>query len=131
MSPEDQNKAIAEMDEQLYLIVKQGFYYRPNAKGYTSCLSEAWKLPREEAAKYQMYEAHPDVPYSEKVLIEPVPIPAYTEDLNAIRKVIQEQPIAIQKSMRFWIWEMTSQMEILPPASVYCEALLKAWGKWK
>jgi len=37
----------------LYLIVKHGLFYRPNANGYTKLESEAWKLPIDAARKHE------------------------------------------------------------------------------
>ena len=39
------------MSEQ-FLIEKRGYYYRPNAKGYTAIKSEAGRYSFEEAAEY-------------------------------------------------------------------------------
>lgn len=43
-----------------YLIKKYDLYYRPNAAGYTSSISEAWKLPYDEAIKYTGSKGQPD-----------------------------------------------------------------------
>jgi hypothetical protein len=84
MTDAQKNAAVAEIvGRQLYVLVKQGYYYRPGAHGYTSSLSDAWKLPLDEAKKYEMYANDPRVPGNEKVLIETAPIPSYTTDLNA------------------------------------------------
>lgn len=68
----------------LWVIVKQGLYYRPNAGGYTASITEAWKLPKAEAQKYEMYADRSDVPYCEKVLIEPAPHPDFLTSLDAM-----------------------------------------------
>lgn len=82
------NEKIAKLCKfDQFVIIKRGLYYRPKAGGYTSCLSEAWKLPKVEAKKYEMYADRADIPGNEKVLIESAPIPDYCNDLNAMHDV--------------------------------------------
>lgn len=48
------------MDIKRYLIKKHGIYYHPEAAGYTSNISEAWKLPYDQAVKYTGSKGQPD-----------------------------------------------------------------------
>ena len=32
----------------LHVIIKRGLYYREGAHGYTACLCDAWKLPKQK-----------------------------------------------------------------------------------
>ncbi len=82
------NQRLAELvghDE--WMILKRGYYYRPNGNGYTSSLSEAWKLPKSKAKKHEMYVDRKDVDYCEKVFIEQAPIPNYCQSLDAVALV--------------------------------------------
>lgn len=77
-----------------WVIVKQGYYYRTDACGYTNSLKEAWKLPKVEAKKYEMYADRADVPGCEKVTIQKAQTPDYFHDLNAcaeMRKALTEK----------------------------------------
>jgi hypothetical protein len=57
-------------------------------------------------------------------------LPDYLHDLNAMRDAIQSQPMKIQKAMRSEVWRLSSQMEVLPEATVFAEAFLKTLGLW-
>ncbi len=88
MNDQQLNNLVAEaigLDE--WVITKNGYYYRPDACGYTSNLAEAWKVPLETAKKYEMYADNPRVPFCEKVLIQKAPDPDFGEDLNETRKM--------------------------------------------
>lgn len=81
--------AIAEADNfDLWLIIKNGYYYRPNAAGYTQSIADAWKLPKEQAKKYEMYAYRQDVDFCQKVLLEPAPLPDYCNSRDAIVEAI-------------------------------------------
>lgn len=77
-------RVAAAVRYDLYVIIKRGQYYRPNANGYTSSLVEAWKLPKSEAKKYEMYADRKNVPNCEKALTRPAPIPDYPNSLDTI-----------------------------------------------
>lgn len=51
MSPEAQIEALhrALKTEKLFLLMKRGYYYRPNAAGYTDQIREAGRYTAEEA----------------------------------------------------------------------------------
>ncbi len=88
MNDQELNNLVAEaigLDE--WVIIKNGYYYRPNAWGYTDRLSEAWKVPLETAKKYEMYADNPKVAFCEKVLIQKAPTPDFGGDLNEMRRV--------------------------------------------
>lgn len=87
MNDQQLNNLVAEaigLDE--WVITKNGYYYRPNACGYTDRLSEAWKVPLETAKKYEMYADNPKVAFYDKVLIEKAPTPDFGGDLNEMRR---------------------------------------------
>ena len=70
--------------KELYMIVKQGMYYRPDAAGYTGEPSLAWRLPLKQAKRYEMYADRDDVPNSEKVTLEEVSALPYDTSLDAM-----------------------------------------------
>lgn len=83
---EEKAKLICELcGHELFVIEKNGYYYRPDAAGYTTSLAEAWKLPEDKARKYEYLPKLKlgDRHYGEQVLIKPAPLMAYFSDLNA------------------------------------------------
>jgi len=58
-------------------------------------------------------------------------LPDYLNDLNAMRCAIESQPEATKKAIRAEVWRLSSQMTVLPPASVFAEAFLRVTEKWK
>jgi hypothetical protein len=66
------------------MIVKQGIYYRPDAKGYTGESSLAWKLPLDQAKRYEMYADRDDIAGCEKVTLREAPHPKYDTSLDAM-----------------------------------------------
>jgi hypothetical protein len=87
MNDQELNNLVAQainLDE--WVITKNGYYYRPNACGYTDRLSEAWKVPLETAKKYEMYADNPKVAFYDKVLIKKAPMPDFGGDLNEMRR---------------------------------------------
>lgn len=125
MTTLEQNIAVAELygARDRWTIMKHGLYYRPNAKGYTNCLSEAW-IVTESVADQHVY------PYDTPVSKHRAPLLDYVNDLNAVRAAIKAHPVEIQKAVRSVVWQLSSQMDVLPPASVFTEALLRVTGKW-
>lgn len=136
MKEEEQKRAIAEaVNFDLYVIVKTGYYYRPNASGYTSDIRDAWKLPYEEAKKYEMYAGRDDVSVNEKVLIEKAPLPDYLNDLNAMDEIEGTLP---QTKHYYPYYENLYSITgacmafgLRATASQRAEAFLRAIGKWK
>ncbi len=64
-------------------LKKRGLWYRPNAKGYTSCECNAGRFTREEAKKHEYLHGYAD----EHVRIEEFSIPDYPNDLNACHEM--------------------------------------------
>jgi hypothetical protein len=65
-----------------WVLMKRGLYYRPNAKGYTSSVSEAWVVSSTEADKH-VY------PHDEPITKHPAPKPAYLKSLDALQPVLK------------------------------------------
>ncbi len=74
-----------------WVIVKRGLYYRPNAKGYTGNIDEAWIVSEEEANK-RVY------PHDEPVTKQRAPVKKYDECLNAMH----EAEKCLKKNKPFW-----------------------------
>jgi len=85
MTNEEINRAVAEHvgTADQWLIVKRGYFYRPDAKGYTAHEPDAWKLPLAEAKKYEYLIG------DEPVTLSRASIPNYAEDLNAMHDALQ------------------------------------------
>lgn len=153
MTDDEINREMAEVDEPgLYVIVKRGLYYRPEAKGYAGSISDAWKLPLAEAKKHEMYADRTDIPGCEKVLIEPVPPINYlcqSTGLSHIRRVkkklTEEQR---RKYLDILCDETTNPARIYPwnwcdldhddwfamtnaTPEQECTAILKAVNRWR
>jgi len=145
MTDQEINVAIAELcgcDQ--WMIQKNGYFYRPNACGYTSEVSVAWKLPHEEAKKYEMYADRDDIPGCEKVLLVKAPHPDYCNDLNAMHEaektLLAGDPNKIGEpafSLR-WLKYLTKLEQISGTFSLghntarqRAEAFLRVHGKWK
>lgn len=130
MTEQEQRIAIAEAckrDE--WVIVKRGLYYCPNAGGYTHSIARAWKLPKAEAKRYEMYADRSDVDQCEKVLIEPAPPPDYLHDLNACHEM--EKTLVNTFQYQLWLDRLTNRNEWHATAAQRCEAFLRTIGKWK
>lgn len=117
----------AVLDSALYVITKRGAYYRHGGCGYTNSITDAWKLPLAEAKKYEMYADRNDVPYCEKVLIEPAPTPNYATDLNAMHEAEKTLSDEQHDAYRSKLWEITYvetdfAMLLDAHARAYCNA---------
>lgn len=128
-----------------WVLVKRGLYYRPNAKGYTNHLSEAWIVTEAEADKHTY-------PHDEPVTKHRVPPRNFYHDLNAcaemetcvprsqwsewamtIRRIVQRDCNreecylscceCSQLIADFWFYHATAPQR--------CEAFLKTIGRWK
>ncbi|MDB6118572.1 MAG: hypothetical protein JWO08_2353 [Verrucomicrobiaceae bacterium] len=85
MTPEAINAAIADftgLGDQ-WLLIKRGYYWRPDSKGYTSRISEAGRYTLEEANRLVSPRREVD-----GVTKERAPTPLYTEDRNAMHEAI-------------------------------------------
>jgi hypothetical protein len=78
-------RKMAERDPaaHLWVIRKHGLYYRPNAHGYTSHISEAWMLPEDEARKH-IYPYAPDP----VTMLKP-PLPPYLTSRDALAPILE------------------------------------------
>lgn len=56
---------------QLYVLMKGGYYYRPEAKGYTADPTEAWRVQKNEA-EFHCNSSHGEVTMHE--VTEPWPM---------------------------------------------------------
>lgn len=136
MTNEEINKAIAEHvgTADRWLIVKRGYFYRPEAKGYTSSESGAWKLPIVEAKRYEYLIG------DEPVTLSRASIPNYAGDLNAIHEAEKALDDHEHDRMRNQLWLLmiktternkTSRRVHSAEARERAEALLRTIGKWK
>lgn len=117
MKPEEQIKALAELDgcSDLWVVMKRGLYYRPQAKGYTHNISEAWVCPHSTAKAEEYLRG------DEPVTIKPAPYKPYLTSYDAIIPVIQK----LKLSSVGWF-----DLQRSTPSQL-CEALLRTTGKWK
>lgn len=74
------NSAIHRQIGILFVIVKRGWFYRPDAKGYCSNIEHAWKLPEEQAKQH----ARPND--CEPVTIRPEDTPDFCGSLDAMAR---------------------------------------------
>ncbi len=82
MSPTAQQTALARhlgLDRQ-FCLMKRGYYYRPNAQGYTDQLSEAWRVSEAVAKEHAR-------PGEDAVTMHALPLPDWAGDLNAVQAV--------------------------------------------
>jgi hypothetical protein len=70
--------------KQFVGLKKHGYWYRPNACGYTDRESEAWHLTREEAKQHEYLLGH------EPVTICEFGIPFYSTDFSAAMQVLEK-----------------------------------------
>lgn len=61
-----------------WVVKKRGYYYRPNAAGYTDRASEAWRIPHSEAKKHEYLRG------DEPVTIHPALPLDYVNSLDAM-----------------------------------------------
>jgi hypothetical protein len=81
VSDEEINVAIAEAcGIPMFGLKKRGYWYRPNARGYTDRNNEAGRYTLVEAKKHEYKRGNAD----ERVTIFQLPPPDYCNDLNAM-----------------------------------------------
>jgi len=86
------NQWIAEnvMDAKIFVgLKKRGYWYRPNAHGYTGQQSEAWHITRDEAKKHEYLRG------DEPVTICEFDTPKYTtspaDAIAVLEKIVREK----------------------------------------
>ena len=83
------------MSEERYLIRKGGYYYRPNAQGYTNCIDQAGRFTLEDAISY----SHPNGPDGPRDGISYEPAPSlHREPIEADREAAAELMQEFHKS---------------------------------
>lgn len=122
MTDEAMISALAELDgsANLFTLMKRGLYYRPNSKGYTSNISEAWLISESEADKF-VY------PHDEPVTKHRAPNKPFLTDYNPILKLIQKQSLEIKRAIAqqlLMIQESFYMLDATPRQ--LCIVLLKA-----
>lgn len=135
MKPEDQIKALSELDEALFVIHKPIHdpfgYYRKEACGYT-ILSEAWRVTEEVGLKYIGGRSTDH----DRVILEPAPTKPYTTSFDAIIPLIQKRwrshtmADGTKWQLRFWKTLGEHECMLFNSPSKLCEALLCAEEKW-
>jgi hypothetical protein len=138
MTNEEINRAIAEHigADDRWLIVKRGYFYRPQGHGYTSCECNAWVLPLVEAKKHEYLIGE------EKVTLRKATIPNYVGDLNAMREALALLPEEFHEEFMHVLCLLHGGSNPSEPLftcfdiltckpRVYAEALLRTVDKWK
>lgn len=125
MTNDEMNIAIAEAcgKADQYHLMKQGYYYRPNAGGYTACRSEAWTVSKEVAQKH-VY------PHDIPVTMVPADAPDYCTDLNAMRDAVEALTEAEKETYDYDLYKVINNNEYLwnATATHRAEAFLKTKG---
>ena len=138
MTPSEINTAIQQAcGPQLYVVLKRGLYYRPNAKGYTDRIEDAWKLPLEQAKGYEAYADREDIPFNDKVFIRPCPPSNFHGSLDAMHEA--EKVLTDDQWDRYddYLCGLTPgswnrhKSVIHPAANVKAEAFLRTLNLWK
>lgn len=119
-----------------YAVRKEGYYYRPNAHGYTSRIEEAGRYSKEEARRHLMR--------GEVMDIVPIPPPDYPNDLNACAEfeaTLSEKEVAFYLTKLLLVRYRTGADHgmiacmqdklAFATARERCEAFLRLRGKWK
>jgi hypothetical protein len=128
MKPEAQRIVIAEAcgKNRLFVLMKRGLYYRPNAKGYTRNAADAWILSEEEANRH-VY------PYDEPVTKYTAPLPDYLNDLNAcheMEKALGPFGTKLWHDYTMLLGGIMAGEQVHAAAAQRCEAFLRTIGKW-
>ena len=117
-----------------WILMKRGMYYRPDAKGYTCNISEAWIVP-ESVADSCVY------PHDEPVTKHRAPLPDYTNDLNAMHEA--EKTMTISQGAEFRLrlaknsdgykakFKTVEAAMCHATAAQRAEGFLRTVGKWR
>lgn len=100
LTDEQLNAAIHAALPEEWLILKRGYYYRPDAKGYTNRIEEAWRVPLTIAKQHER-------PHGEPVTIRPVPPRNYCGSLDVLHSVITTLDYAKQSLFEHFLGELT------------------------
>ncbi len=126
MSPTDQNAALAQIHgiTPSWVLMKRGYYYRPNAKGYTSELAEAGRYIEEEAKRHVN-------PHDEPVTMHPLPPMDYLRDLNAMHEVEKVlNGIQFRRYCEILLTLCSDGYVVIATAAQRAKALLITFGLW-
>lgn len=88
--------------KNMFGLKKRGFWYRPNAHGYTDRQSEAWQLPFEEAKKHE----YPHGGHDDRVTVCEIEIPSYTSNpaaaMQVLEKCAEKTTVALNQGTTGW-----------------------------
>jgi hypothetical protein len=130
MTKENQKEVLAKLDgkSNLFVIMRRGLYYRPDAMGYTGRIEDAWHVTEDVADQY----VYPhDEPVSKRRLDK---FPDYLNSWDAIIPLIQKQPVAIQRMIYREAYSIDRERRyphVNESVESLCEALLRALGLWE
>lgn len=139
MSPDQINRAIQEIagDDRWHML-KHGYFYRPQAGGYTGNEFEAGVWTLEEAKKMECSKGYPD----EVKAVRARPRDFYN-DLNAIHAVVTSLPVGKWSQYANCLDEIClrdamkdddnpgNPHDFAATAAQHSEAFLRIHGKWE
>lgn len=132
MKKSDKMAALAKFEgyDNLFVLMKRGFYYRPGARGYTNNLAEAGRYTEDEA-NTMVY------PHDEPVTKHPFPPENYLHDHNLVHRLeskLIKTPILWNKYMAILATASDGQKYcgelVHRKAEDKCDAILMAAGLW-
>mgnify|MGYP003651681401 CR=1 FL=1 len=82
--------------KDMYLIEKKGYYYRPNAEGYTALKAEAGRYSFEDAAE-RVGPNGPDGSQDSMAMWEETEAPDYSSGCDGMTKLQQQNQILTEK----------------------------------
>lgn len=115
-------------------LKKRGYWYRPNARGYTACECEAGRYTLEEAKKHE-YKLG-----DEPVTIHRFTTPNYAESLDACREFMShikdeerdmfaDEAVHLHRIEPLYQYDFWFAIMTLTPLEL-CEAFLRLKGQW-
>jgi hypothetical protein len=135
---EEVNRAVALVlgTADRWVLMKRGLYYRPNGKGYTADVSEAWVLTEKEADEHTY-------PHDEPVTKHPAPLRDYHGSLDACVEM-ERSLLSSSLSASAYVDKLCEVVAlksydsnlrmfylIAATAPQRCEAFLRLHGKWE